>query len=87
MNCAAMGIFFLRFVPLMNAVLRAVDAARAADGRDLESRQTSEFLQRGGDGVVECRSPAPSAEVRISAVRPVRADTEGAPVTAVRARG
>ena len=47
MDSDAIGIFFFRVVALMNAVLRAADAARAAGRQDLEARKTPEFIDHG----------------------------------------
>ena len=47
MDSGAIGIFFFRSVPLMNAVLRAADAARAVGRQDLDARNSRKFTHRG----------------------------------------
>ena len=47
MDSGAIGIFFFPSVPLMNAVLRAADAARAVGRQDLDARISREFTHRG----------------------------------------
>ena len=46
MDSGAIGIFFFPPVPLMNAVLRAADAARAVGRQDLDARISPELTHR-----------------------------------------